>query len=159
VTGIIDVYIEKFSFGNGSFSIYAITDNTLNSVSAISNIENAIKDVVAFGIKYYISLPKNIEIALKVKLMFKGTITTSRMQDIRINVRENIKRYINSRGMGESIIANELTEIIMAASSDIVNYSVSEFRVNNILVDFKDQILKKNERFILSSKQDDLIVN
>ncbi len=147
-----NVILKPYTFGTGSFSIYIITDTPNTSQETINEVQSKINEVKGYGIRFAVFIPKTIPIEFKAMIIFtKGTDDATK-KIITIQAKQLIRDYINSRMPGESIVINEINEIIMSISETIYDYQITSFAINGRLALATNQDSKWNERFIESSK-------
>lgn len=130
VTGVADVYIKKYSHGAGTFTVVVLSDNTVDSTILLSNVKAAVDKVEACGEKSYICEPNDKYISMNIKINFKQQLDDITENDIKQIVKENVTKYINSIGLGGTLIFDEITKCIMNTSSYISSYIVTKFEID-----------------------------
>lgn len=148
VENIEDVVLKKYSHGPGSLTIVPICkDITINK---ISEVEEAISDVVSCGEKVIIKSPSYKYIKININLSISLSTDDVQKQNIKTEVRQAILKYINSLRIGEPIMINELTQRIMQVDDRIINYSCDSFSINNKKCLFINQGCRWDEKFLIS---------
>lgn len=154
-----DVKMKKHTNGPGSFTVIPILYDINLFNETYSDIEKQIQDVMSFGEKVIIKQPTFKQVKLKIVLSNELNLNDTQKQSIKISVRENIIKYVNSIKIGESLIINELTQIIMGTNDSILNYSIKEFKINNDNCLILNQGARWDEKFIVSQDSDSIIVS
>lgn len=157
--GVEDVYMNRYTYGSGSFSAFLITNQIQADDSLITTVTSAVDSVVGYGIKYEILNPNTIPIKIQIKLFFADNTNDSDKQSIRQNVKDQITSYFTSLNIGEPIIIDAIAKQIMLVDKRIVEYVCDQFLINNKLATYIDQNCNSNERFMLSSDTDAIIIN
>lgn len=154
--GVQDVKLAPFSHGTGSFSVFVITENGTVADSVISAVKEKIDSVVAYGTKYNVSGPDLVTVEIGVKLVFLAS--TTNQTEIIATAKENLRNYINSKSLQESLIMNEIIEVIMSSSDDIYDMNIYHFSIDDQPALTVNQDCRWNERFIESGKPDSIMV-
>lgn len=158
VPGVEDVAIRRYAHGPGSFSVVPIINTSFNIDNVIESVRYAIDDVCSYGEKITIKVPDKKYIKITVNLAFSATSTDVNRQSISVSVREEILKYISSLKLGETLIINELTQRIMQTHDDIVNYSCTNFKINNQNCLYINQSSRWDEKFAISPDANSIIV-
>lgn len=149
VEGVNDVIFKEYSHGTGSFSCYVITDDVQTSNSVLSAVQSAIDDTKAYGIYAEVKSPVLIPVELMVRLVFSSDAGTAEKTTIRQSVMNAVRTYIDNLGMGETIIINEIIQVIMDVSTKIRDLDIYGMTVNGISQYVANTSCKWEERFIL----------
>lgn len=156
VTGVQDVRSTPFSHGTGSFSLFIITNQGTVTNELVEKVKENVDKVVAYGTKFNVSGPDLIGVELGVKLIFLSNATNT--EDTILKVKENLRQYINSKTLQESLIMNEIIETVMATSDDIYDMNIYHYSIDDVPVLTVNQDCRWNERFIESTKPDSITV-
>lgn len=159
VSGVKDVLFKEFSQGSGSFSVYVLTDNPTPSMQILKQVEQAIDEVKAFGIRVHVLAPKLKPVEMKVKLVFDKNVTELEKRVVFEEARRKIRAYINSRHPGDTIEINELIKQIREINRNIMKIDFHVFTINGQAVYAVDQSSKWNERFIESESPNAITVS
>ena len=159
VNGVDNVVLVPFTKGAGSFDLYVVNSEGELSEDTINDVRNEVSKVVGYGINFNISEPIYKNVSLKIKLMFKNSLKYIDKDEIAQKVVINIYNYINNLDIGKEIVINQLSNIIMNSDSEIANFICEEFKINNTKCMFTNQYLKANEKFIIDSNYNSIIVN
>lgn len=174
VPGVDDVILKRYSHGPGSFTIIPLINSSYNSNTIKSLVNDAVASVCSYGEKITIKLPSLKYIKLIISLAYSTNVTDVEKQNVAVNVREEIIKYINSLTTGETFIINELTQRIMnvqgnsASGSnstkydykkdEIINYSCTSFKINNQISLLINQGARWDEKFAVSPDADAIVV-
>jgi hypothetical protein len=156
--GVQDVVLKKFSFGSGSFSVMIITDSPTASDALLEVVRINVEQVAGYGVKFNVTNPDIKTVKIKIKLLTKDNISTGVSQDVKFYVRDALKEYFTTRKIGESIYTNQITQVIMDVNKGIVSYICESFKIDGKTNMYVNQDCKWNERFMLSSDPDAIII-
>lgn len=157
--GVQDVILKKFSFGAGSFTVLVISDEPVTNNALLETVKMNIETVTGYGIKTNVVNPDIYTVKIKIKLFNKDTIDTSVDQDIKYYTRDALKKYFTTRKIGEGLYIDQITQVIMDVNTSIVSYTCEDFKINGISCMFLNQECKWNERYMLSSDPDAIIIS
>lgn len=157
VDDIEDVVLKKYSHGPGSLTIVPITSDI--TINKISEVEDAISDIVSCGEKVIIKSPTYKYVKINVNLSISLSIDDVQKQNIKTEVRQAIMKYINALRIGEPIMINELTQRIMQVDDGIINYSCDVFSINNQRCLYINQGCRWDEKFIISPDINAVVVS
>lgn len=158
IEGVDDVYIKNYSQGAGTFTVIVTTKNFVTPEELLIKVHNELNEKVALGVNFNVEGPVNYYVSLKINLIFKESTDEVQKKDIKMFVKENIYKYINSMKLGENLIINELTQRIMETSDEIVSYYCLEFKINGQLQNFINQESKWTGRFIIEPQPNAVII-
>lgn len=156
VNGVQDVHLSQFTHGSGSFTAFIITETAVPSDSILSECRKALADVVAYGIRYNVEGPDLVPVEIGIKLIMTNNGEASK--EIMTECKNRVRDFINSRGIGEELIYNEIVEIVMSASEEIYDMETFEYFIDGVKVLNANQRCRYNERFIESSKPNAILV-
>lgn len=159
VKGVDSVIPIPFSKGSGSFDLYIVNNDGSISETILENVRNEVEKVAGYGINYNISEPKYKKINFKLKILFKNTVLYIDKDEIIEKLRQYIFVYINSLGIGEPFNLNKFTSVIMNSNENIANFICEEFKIDNKKCTFTNQYIKRNEKFIINSSYNSIIIN
>lgn len=137
VENVEDVNIKNFSMGSGTFTIVVLGKNI--NQSTINEVYETVKKVKACGIKFNVIPVNKMNIKMNILLSLTPGLDELKVRDIKYLVKQKIKDYINGLKINEMFVTNKLTEIIMKSSTDILNYNVENFYINNDEINYINQ--------------------
>lgn len=159
-----DVVMQKYSNGPGSFTLMPIIDVAAGA-DALDKVNDAVLDVCSYGEKVIIKLPTLKYIKLSISLVYSSNLTDTEKQSLAVAVRTNIINYINSIAVGDALIINELTKVIMQSTlnnttdnSGIINYACNSLEIDGEECLFINQGLRWDEKFQVSTDTDAITV-
>lgn len=156
--GVADVVLKPYSMGAGTFTIIVVVDKGYDAETVIADVKDKIRDVHGYGIRYNVVTPELTSVKIKQHLYIKDSVSDVNKQEIRYNVQLALSEYLNNLKIGESIIIDRITQIIMNVSSDIVEESNMEFCINGEKALYVNQSCRWFERFTLSTESDNVVV-
>lgn len=158
VEGVQDVVLQPYSHGPGTFSALLIIDpNASDSILIKPQVEAALKNTAAYGTKFHIYEPIPKFIKLKIKLHTEP-LSTSDFTDLVFLLKNELTQFLNGQKTGEEFNSQELTKIILNADKRIKRFSALSFSLNDVESDLRITPCRWNERFVLSSEPDALIL-
>lgn len=156
IEGVQDVKLVKYTHGSGSFTAFIITETTNPSDDIIEECMNVLDENAAYGIKYTVEAPDLVPVEIGIKVIMTNN------EDAPIEVleqcKDRVKQFINSRGIGEELVFNELVETIMSTSESIYDMEVFRYRIDEMPVLNANQSCRPNQRFIESSKPNAILI-
>ena len=158
VNGVKDVVLKPYSMGAGSFTVIIITDDYEKRESVIKEVNNKLLSVHGYGIRYNVISPTLNYIRIKHKIELKDSVPNNKKQDIKYEVRKALSEYLNNLKIGEQIITDKITQVIMNVSSEIIEESNIELFINDERALYVNQQSRWFERFILSKEDDNVII-
>lgn len=156
--GVYDVKLKKYAMGTGTFTVIVILENDTDKNTVLSNVTNNVNDTVGYGIRFKVVTPTLTYVKFKYKLYLKDNVSDANAQTIRYDVQSNLSEYINTLEVGEDIIIDKLTQIIMNTSDDIISIQNLDYRINNQKALYVNQSCRWFERFALSTEIDNIII-
>lgn len=161
-----DIVMKKYSNGPGSFTVMPIISSSAKvEDDTLNKVQKAILDVCSYGEKVIIKLPTLKYVKLSISLTYSNNLTDTEKQSLAVAVRTNIIDYINSISIGDALIINELTKVIMQTTlnntkdnNEIVNYACNLLKVNDEVCLFINQGLRWDEKFQVSTDTDAITV-
>lgn len=157
--GVDDIVIKPYAMGAGSFRVIVITDPTLpNQDEIIKNVNIALSNVSGYGIRYDVSSPTLTYVSIKQKIFFVDNISDIEKQEIRYEVQTKLSEYLSTLNIGQDIIVDEITKIIMNVSNNIIQEANVEFYINGEKALYVNQSCRWYERFVLSNDVDNVVI-
>ena len=157
VEGVKDIIVKPYSMGAGSFSVIVITDE-LQSDEIIENVKKTLQDVHGYGIRYNVITPTLTYVSIKHRLYINENLSDIEKQEIRYKVQEELSNYFNNLFIGEDIILDKITQIIMNVSPEIIQEANIELKINGQKALYVNQSCRWFERFILAKEDDAIII-
>ena len=125
VDGVSDVKMSPFARGMGSYDILVIPTEGLADSTLIAQVQDAIEDVQAYGIRGTATAPGVVPVDIEVRIVFIDGVTDGEQDRIRQRVQTAIERYIVSIPIGGTFILNELRQQIMDVSAKIRDHVIT----------------------------------
>ena len=152
-----DVKIKRYSNGPGSMTIVPVCQDVINK-STIEAVRDVANSECSCGEKVIVKSPDLKYVKIDVTLVMSSTIDDTIRQETIMNVRDSIDEYINSIQIGQTLIINKLTDVIMKTSDKIINYSCNDFRINNEPCLLINQGCRWDEKFVVSPDKGSILV-
>ena len=156
--GVYDVKLKPFAMGTGTFTVIIILESNVDSDIVLKNVTNNINETVGYGIRFKVVTPTLTYVKFKYKLYLKDNVSDADAQTIRYDVQTALSDYINTLGVGEDIIIDKLTQIIMNVSDNIISNQCVDFYINNQKALYVNQSCRWFERFALSTEVDNIVI-
>lgn len=142
VEGVASIKLNQYTYGPGSFTLVVIPENVYmntNYDELINNVFNALSDVVAYGTKYTVQIVNYNYISMDIIPEIKTGLDEVEIETLKLDIKEAIKEYISGLDLGERLIIDKLTNVIMNTSEYIIDYSCSKFIIDGENVNFVNQ--------------------
>lgn len=158
VDGVEDVVLKPYSMGAGSFTVIILSDKDVTEENILERVRQKLLNVHGYGIRYNVVAPTLTYVSMKQHLYIRDTISDIEKQEIRYNVQLALIDYLSNLSIGEDIIIDKITQIIMNVSSDIIEESNMEFYINGEKALYVNQKCRWFERFIVSNETDNVVI-
>ncbi|WP_422661737.1 baseplate J/gp47 family protein (plasmid) [Paenibacillus sp. EC2-1] len=153
VPGVQDVKLKRFTHGTGSFSAYVVTEDPITPQYILDEVNEKIQEgVESFGVRAEAFRPVVIPVEMKVRLIFLKTVTDLDKKLAIAQSEEQLKHYLNSRNVGDSLEIDLVYELIKGVHEGIDEVVIFQYNIANRPVLTVDQACAWNERFIQSDK-------
>lgn len=158
VDGVKDVVLKPYSMGAGSFTVIILSDEDVTEQHILDAVREKLLTVHGYGIRYHVISPTLTYVSLKQKLFLNEGLSDIEKQEIRYQVQLALIEYLSNLSIGEDIILDKITQIIMNTSSEIIQESNLDFRINNEKAVYVNQKCRWFERFIISKENDNVVI-
>jgi len=148
VDGIADMQVRKYTHGTGSFSIFIIPDDFTNLDGIISNVNAVLDKHEAYGIRHNVEAPDLLEVSIHIRIIYLRDTLESEKGIISEKATQAVADYINSRGIGESLIYNDIISRVMSISEYIYDMDVYHYTIQGDSVLHVNQDCEWFEKFI-----------
>lgn len=155
--GVEDCIVKEYAMGSGSFAVIIIT-NTNDSESIIQAVKENLRNVHAYGIRYTVETPRLTYVKIKHHLNISDRTSDSEKQEIRYNVQMALADYFNNLPIGENIVTDQITQIILNTDNRIIQESNIDFYIDNNKAIYNNQTCRWFEKFALSPDIDNIII-
>jgi len=125
VPGVADAVLRPYARGIGSYDVVVIPSDGLATDKMVSDVQNSINTVQAYGITGTAVKPSIVPVEIEVRLMFVNNTSVSTQSNIKTSVRSAIGSYIVNIPLGGTFILNELRQVIMDVSPSIKDHVIS----------------------------------
>lgn len=158
VDGVEDVVLKPYSMGAGSFTVIVLSNEDVTSTGILEEVRTKLLKVHGYGIRYNVVSPTLTYLSIRQKLYINETLSDIEKQEIRYEVQLKLSEYLNSLSIGEDIIIDKITQLIMNVSPNIIQESNAGFWINGEKALYVNQSCRWFERFILSKEVDNVVI-
>lgn len=158
IEGVTDVILKPFSMGTGSFTVIVLTDEDVTSYEILEKVKEKLSTVHGYGIRYNVVSPTLTYVSIKQRIYLNSNLSDIEKQEIRYDVQLALLDYLNSLSIGEDIIIDKITQVIMNVSEHILQESNVNFYINGEKALYVNQSCKWFERFIASREVDNVVI-
>lgn len=158
VDGVQDVVLKPYSMGAGSFTVIVITDEDVTKSDILENVKTNLLNVHGYGIRFSVTSPTLTYVSIKQRIFIKDNLSDNEKQEIRYNVQLALIKYLSNLTIGQDIIIDKITQIIMNVSSNITQESNVSFYINGEKALYVNQSCRWFERFIVSREADNVVI-
>lgn len=152
VPGVRDVVIKPYVLGSGSFAIYPVPEPGYSPADLISPLEEAMRQVAAYGTRYIVTLGEEIPLAVDIEILFDPTTPASTQEQLLRLARDTVGRYIESLGLGGPFIISQVIHRIMELDNQSQK-KIRDVKVTGLEIDSMPAIIDNaypewDERYI-----------
>lgn len=158
VDGVSDVVLKPYSMGAGSFTVIILMDDNVDETGVIRAVHTKLLNVHGYGIRYNVVSPTLTYVKIKQHLYIKDTVSDIDKQEIKYNAQLALIDYLSNLSIGEDIVIDRITQIIMNVSENIIEESNIEFYINGEKALYVNQTCRWFERFIVSTEEDNVVI-
>lgn len=158
VDGVQDIVLKPYSMGAGSFTVIVITDEDVTKSDILENVKTNLLNVHGYGIRFSVTSPTLTYVSIKQRIFIKDNLSDNEKQEIRYNVQLALIKYLSNLTIGQDIIIDKITQIIMNVSSNITQESNVSFYINGEKALYVNQSCRWFERFIVSREADNVVI-
>jgi len=158
VDNVQNVILKPYSMGAGSFTVIVLTDEDVTQSDILETVNQKLLNVHGYGIRYNVVSPTLTYVSIKQQLFIKDTLSDTEKQEIRYNVQLALTRYLSSLSIGESLVIDKITQLIMNVSNNIIQESNMGFYINGEKALYVNQSCRWFERFIVSKETDNVVI-
>lgn len=158
VEGVNNVILKPYSMGAGSFTVIVLSDEDVTSEGILETVKQKLLTVHGYGIRYNVVSPTLTYVSIKQKLYLNETLSDIEKQEIRYDVQLALTEYLNNLSIGEDIIIDKITQVIMNVSDKILQESNMAFYINGEKAIYVNQSCRWFERFIVSKDVDNVVI-
>ncbi len=158
VDGVNDVILKPYSMGAGSFTVIILSDEDVTATGTLNTVKEKLLNVHGYGIRYNVVSPTLTYVSIKQRLHLNDTLSDVEKQEIRYNVQLALTDYLSNLTIGEDIIIDKLTQVIMDVSPNIIQESNMAFYINGEKALYVNQSCRWFERFIVSKDIDNVVI-
>ena len=144
--------------GAGTFTVIVLTDDAVTSDEILAEVRTKLNKVYAYGIRFNVVTPHLTYVSIRQKINFSDLISDVEKQEIRYNVQLAVSQYLSKLSIGEDIIIDKLTQIIMNVSTDIISTQNISFFIDGEKSVYTNQSCRWFERFIISPETNNVVI-
>lgn len=158
VDGVSNVVLKPYSMGAGSFTVIVLTNEDVTNTDILEQVRTKLLKVHGYGIRYNVVSPTLTYVKIKQRIFINDTLSDAEKQEVRYDVQLALADYLSKLTIGENIIIDKITQIIMNVSSDIIQEANIEFYIDGEKALYVNQSCRWFERFILSTETDNVVI-
>ena len=158
VDKVQDIVLKPYSMGAGSFTVIVLTDEDVTKSDILAKVYGRLLDVHGYGVRYNVITPTLTYVSIKHRIFIQDTLSDTEKQEIRYNVQLALIKYLSSLSIGEGIVLDKITQVIMNVSSHIIQESNMSFYINGEKALYVNQSCRWFERFIVSKETDNVVI-
>lgn len=158
VDGVKDVVLKPYSMGAGSFTVIVLSDEDVTATGILEDVRKKLLDVHGYGIRYNVVSPTLTYVSIKQRIFLNDRLSDIEKQEIRYNVQLALIEYLSNLSIGEDIVLDRITQVIMNVSENIIQEANMEFYINGEKALYVNQSCRWFERFIVSKEMDAVVV-
>lgn len=158
VEGVTDVILKPYSMGAGSFTVIVLSDEDVTAKGILDAVRTKLLTVHGYGIRYNVVSPTLTYVSIKQRLFLNDKLSDIEKQEIRYDVQLALTDYLSNLKIGEDIITDKITQIIMNVSENILQESNMAFYINGEKALYVNQSCRWFERFIVSKDIDNVVI-
>lgn len=156
--GVEDVILKPYSMGAGSFTVIVLSNESVTDKGILEDVRKKLLDVHGYGIRYNVVSPTLTYVSIKQKLHLNDRLSDIEKQEIRYDVQLALTDYLSNLKIGEDIVTDKITQIIMNVSENILQESNMAFYINGEKALYVNQSCRWFERFIVSKDIDNVVI-
>lgn len=156
--GVNNVVLKPYSMGAGSFTVIVISDEDVTSNGILENVRRKLADVHGYGIRYNVVSPTLTYISIKQRIFISDRLSDVEKQEVKYNVQLALSKYLSSLNIGENIMVDKITQVIMNQSEHILQESNVDLYINGEKALYVNQSCRWFERFMLSKDIDNVVI-
>ncbi len=158
VVGVEDVILRPFSYGTGSFTAYLIIAPGVDENSVIAEVEVALADTRALGIRTSILLPIERELEVKMRIVFNKNTREVEKSILLNQVKEQIRIEISQLTIGDPLLIEMFERIARTIIPTLESVTIFDMRIDNRAVLAKNYQTLWNERIVEAAKHNAIMV-
>ena len=156
--GVNNVVLKPYSMGAGSFTVIIISDEDVAANGILEEVRNKLLKVHGYGIRYNVVSPTLTYVSIKQRIFLSDRLSDAEKQEVRYNVQLNLTEYLSSLNIGESIMVDKITQVIMNTSEYILQEANVDFYINGEKALYVNQTCRWFERFMVSNEVDNVVI-
>jgi len=159
VDDVVDILPTPYTFGTGSFSVHVITNSLDNLASTVIEVQKALNEVEAYGIKGIALAPKILPVKVGLALAFSSDVLPADRVSIGNQTKKAVKKLIDTLPMGGELVLSDL----VYAARDLGERKVYDASVVSLFVKNKATLLSNyrpywDEKLYVKNEDDVSIV-
>lgn len=124
VSGVRDVRIRESSYGLGSCDVIFVPESQKVSTALVNDIFAALSEVKPVGIKLNIRMAERVPINIAISIALPSGLNSTVITGIENQASLFLKRYLNSKTIGDSISFGDIESQVRLASDFIKSVNV-----------------------------------
>lgn len=158
VDGVSDVVLKPYSMGAGTFTVIVMSDEDVTSTGILDAVKEKLLNVHGYGIRYNVVSPVLNYVSIKHYVAIDRKVPDIEKQEIRYSVQGTLIDYLSGMKIGEPIMTDRITQIVMNVSDNIIEEKNIGLWINGEKSLYVNQQSRWFERFIVSKETDNVVV-
>ena len=160
IDGVLKFKYKPTSMGAGSFTLIVVYDPLADKDSVKAEIQEAISNTYAYGVRYNIVEPTPHYVSIKQQLSIKNTASDMEKQEIRYAAKTALTNYLNTLEIGETIYIDRITQLMMDSDSlgRVIEDVNLDFKIDGERAFYVNQTTRWFERFALVPDDSESVV-
>ena len=158
VDGVEDVVLKPYSMGAGSFTVIVLSNEDVTDKGILNAVYQKLLKVHGYGIRYNVVSPTLTYIKIKQRLVINSSLSDIEKQEIKYDAQLALSDYLSHLTIGEDIVTDKITQILMNVSENVIEESNMDFYINGEKALYVNQSCRWFERFIPSKESDNIVI-
>lgn len=158
VDGVANVVLKPYSMGAGSFTVILVPEADVDTVKVIEAVRIKLLNVHGYGIRYNVTMPTLTYVSIKHRIFLDDNLSDIEKQEIKYDVQLALTQYLSNLSIGQDIIVDQITQVIMNVSKHIIQEANIEFYINGQKALYVNQSCRWFERFMVSKETDNVVI-
>jgi uncharacterized phage protein gp47/JayE len=131
VKGVRDVRIRESSYGLGSCDVIVVPESQIINTELVNTIYQSLNEVKPVGIKLNIRIAERTPVNVGVSIVLPAGLNASVVTGIENQASLFLRRYLNSKTIGDSISYSDIESQVKIASDFIKSVNILSVSINN----------------------------
>lgn len=158
VDGVKDVVLKPYSMGAGTFTVIVLSNEDVTDKGILEAVRVKLLNIHGYGIRYNVVSPTLTYVTLRHRVFINEKLSAAEQQEIKYEVQLKVIEYLSNLKVGEDIILDKLTQIIMNVNENIIQEANIDMYINGEKALYVNQSCRWFERFTVSKEVDNVVI-